>query len=130
MKILLFTDSLGAGGAQRQLCGLACALQKHGHSVVVVTYHPENFYSPILDENQIDHVLLQNGQNYFKRVVNFVSFAKISKPDAIISFQETPSVIACLSRLFIRMQLLIVSERNTSQRLDFKTYIRELLISG
>lgn len=30
MKILLFTDSLGAGGAQRQLVGLAVLLKKKG----------------------------------------------------------------------------------------------------
>ena len=35
MKILLLSDSLGAGGAQRQLCGLAVMLKNIGYEVSV-----------------------------------------------------------------------------------------------
>lgn len=43
-KIILFTDSLGAGGAQRQLVGLATFLRQVGYSVKVCTYYDLDFY--------------------------------------------------------------------------------------
>ena len=44
MKILLFTDSLGAGGAQRQLVGLAVLLKQQGYEVKVCTYFDIDFF--------------------------------------------------------------------------------------
>ena len=44
MRVLLFIDNLGAGGAQRQFCGLACMLKQHGYIVKVVTYYNDPFY--------------------------------------------------------------------------------------
>ena len=48
-KILLFTDSIGAGGAQRQLVGLAYLLKDKGYHVKVCTYHHSDFYKSYLD---------------------------------------------------------------------------------
>lgn len=39
MKINLFTDCLGAGGAQRQLVGLAVLLKEKGFEVKVSSYY-------------------------------------------------------------------------------------------
>ena len=50
MKILCITESLGSGGAERQLCGLAIELKKKGYDVMVVTYVENQFYQPLLDE--------------------------------------------------------------------------------
>ena len=41
MKILCVIDSLGSGGAQRQIVNLACGLKKKGHDVDVFVYFPE-----------------------------------------------------------------------------------------
>ena len=43
MKIILFTDSLGAGGSQRQWVGLAKLLKDNGYNVNVCTYHNIDF---------------------------------------------------------------------------------------
>ena len=50
MKIILFTDSLGAGGAQRQLVGLAKLLKDVGEDVSILTYHKDEFYAPFLEK--------------------------------------------------------------------------------
>ena len=50
MKILLFTDSLGAGGAQRQLVGLAVLLKKKGLEVKVCTYYDIDIYQQYLEQ--------------------------------------------------------------------------------
>ena len=58
MKILLFIDSLGPGGAQRQLVGLSGLLQKRGHELKVCTYHQIDFYKHYLDENNIPNEII------------------------------------------------------------------------
>jgi hypothetical protein len=42
MKLLLFIDHLGLGGAQRQIVELACGLAQRGHSVELLTYFPQH----------------------------------------------------------------------------------------
>lgn len=42
-RILCFIDSLGAGGAQRQLVNLAIGLKKRGYIVHFLVYHVDNF---------------------------------------------------------------------------------------
>ena len=52
-RILCFIDSLGAGGAQRQLVNLAIGLKKRDYIVSFLVYHVDDFYLPILQENGI-----------------------------------------------------------------------------
>ena len=67
-RILLFTDSLGAGGAQRQLVGLAVMLQRAGYKVKVCTYHNIDFYKNYLDDNHVENELIPNAGNAKKHV--------------------------------------------------------------
>lgn len=62
-KILLFTDSLGAGGAQRQLVGLAKMLTKLGYNITVATYFNLDFYKSQLDDAGIRNVLIPNADD-------------------------------------------------------------------
>jgi glycosyltransferase involved in cell wall biosynthesis len=126
-KIILFTDSLGAGGAQRQLVGLAQLLQEKGLDTMVLTYHKDEFYLPFLQEYSIKYVLLKNVQSAFKRINAVIKFVKQEKPDTLIAYQETPSLIACLVKMVFPKTKVIVSERNTTQVLDFKTKLRFFL---
>ena len=47
MKILLITENLGSGGAERQLSGLAVLMKEKGYEVKVITYLEINFLSLI-----------------------------------------------------------------------------------
>ena len=58
MRVLLFIDNLGAGGAQRQFCGLASLLKQHGYIVKVITNYADSFYLPLLRESDIDLSLI------------------------------------------------------------------------
>ena len=58
MKILCFIDCLGAGGAQRQLVGLASMLHQRGIDVKVCYYHDIPYYKEYLEERGIEHVLI------------------------------------------------------------------------
>lgn len=114
-KILLFTDALGAGGAQRQLVGLAILLKKKNYDVSVITYHHNSFYVPILMDNDISYKHVKPAENKLYRVIAITKEIKNEKPDVVIAYQSSPSSISCLSKLFIPNIKLIVSERNTSQ---------------
>lgn len=114
-KVICFTDSLGSGGAQRQLVGLACMLKAEGYDVSVLLYYDKPFYKPLLDDAGVESVVVPARNNYLLRIWQVYKYLKRNKNATIIAYQETPSLIACLLRPFIRCPKLIVSERNTTQ---------------
>lgn len=127
MKILLFTDSLGAGGAQRQLVGLARMLQSSGHRVKVCTYFGADFYKKHLDESEVPNELIPNASNIKRRVWAVRQHFKKELPDWVIAYQETPSLVACMAKLLGCKFKLIVSERNTTQSVGINERVRFFL---
>lgn len=126
-KILLFTDSLGAGGAQRQLVGLAIFLQQAGYNVKVCTYYNFSFYKSILDDNQILNELIPNARSIKERILNVYRYFRRENPDWVIAYQETPSLVSCIVKLLGGKFRLIVSERNTTQHIGMNERIRFFL---
>ena len=124
MKILLFTDSLGAGGAQRQLVGLAVLLKQQGYEVKVCTYFDIDFYKQYLDENRVENEIIPNAGNTKKRIFAVRRYFQIEKPNWVIAYQETPSMVACLTKIMGCKFHLIVSERNTTQNMGLNERIR------
>lgn len=123
-KVLLFTDILGSGGAQRQLVALACLLKDRGYHVLMLDYWDSDFYNRYLDSKGIEykHVLTKGKWNIIKM---FVQEVRLFSPQVVISYMENPSIIACIGKLLTNKRFkLIVSERNTTQVNDFATRIR------
>ena len=127
MKYLLFTDNLGAGGAQRQLVGLAVLLKLKGHAVKVCYYQSNDFYNKFLEDNGVPHELINNSEDYKKRIPVVARFFKRECPDWVIAYQETPAIVACCAKLIKGKFKLLVSERNTTQTLTIKDRIRFFL---
>lgn len=127
MRIILFTDSLGAGGAQRQLVGLAKLLKETGVDVTVLTYHKDEFYAPVLKENGVKYVFLENSKKSLTRIVNVIKYVRHENTDVLISYQEVPSLIACLAKICCPKIKLVVSERNTTQVITKNVKIRFFL---
>lgn len=126
-KIICFTDSLGSGGAQRQLVGLAIMLKERGHNVSVVLYHDIPFYSDVLIRNNIQIEIIKTGSNPIKRILKFRKYFKSKKANWVIAYQETPSLVATVCRLLGCNYRLIVSERNTTQSIGVKERVRFFL---
>lgn len=128
-KILLFIDSLGSGGAQRQLVGLAKVLKDNGYDVTVAVYHDIPFYAPQLQEAGVDctYIKRAHNPNPISRIYHINRYVKKTKPECIIAYQETPSLIMCIVKLMHNKFKLIVSERNTTQKLTFRDKLRFLL---
>ena len=127
MKILLFTDSLGSGGAQRQLVGLATMLHERGYDVKVCTYHDFDFYKSFLDERGINNELIPGASNKLFRIWAVARYFKKEKPNWVIAYLETPSLVACCIKIMGIGFRLIVSERNTTQRMGINEYVRFFL---
>lgn len=123
-KILCFIDSLGPGGAQRQLVGLATFLKEHDYAVTVACYHDNGFYVDQLKSKGVPYVFLKKAQNSVFRIWHVAGFIRRTKPDVVIAYLETPSICACVARLFNHRFRLIVSERNTTQHTGRKEKIR------
>ncbi len=123
-RILCFIDSLGPGGAQRQLVGLASFLKEKGYDVTVAFYYDDPFYVNLLQTNGVPYVFLKKAQNTTFRIWHVAHYFRKLKPDVVISYLETPSICACISKLFNRRFKLIVSERNTTQHTGRNEKIR------
>lgn len=126
-RIACFTDSLGSGGAQRQLVGLATMLKERGYDVDVVLYYDIPFYKHLLDDAGVESFVVANTANPVKCIWALYRFFWQKNYDLVIAYQETPSLIACLLRPLLRWKKLIVSERNTTQIISRKDRVRFLL---
>lgn len=123
-KVLLFTDILGPGGAQRQLVALALLLKRNGFNVFLLDYWDNDFYDDRLNEANIPFK-----HNYTVGKINiirmFIKEVYEYSPDVVISYMENPSIVACIGKFCTRKRFkLIVSERNTTQNNDKFTKLR------
>lgn len=121
-KILCFIDSLGAGGAQRQIVGLANLLSENGFNVQMLVYHDVNFFQGSLSDKIKLYILPES--NNLKRIFNAYLYIKHEKPDWLISFLESPSIISCIVKFLYPKFKLIVSERNTTQHIGIRERLR------
>lgn len=126
-RILLFTDCLGAGGAQRQLVGLAVMLKQKGYQVKVCYYQDVPFYAQILNEECISHELIIGSDNHRSLIPVVTRYFKNENPNWVIAYLDTPSLVACLAKILGGRYKLLVSERNTTQKMGKRERIRFFL---
>lgn len=125
MKIVLVTESLGSGGAERQLTGLAAIFARRGAECTVVTWVNKNFYSSFLRENNVRHILL-HPTGRLDRVKELASIFRKEKPDAVISFLPMANETCALASLLIPIKL-IVSERSYTTNWGWRRQFTNLL---
>lgn len=123
-KILCFIDSLGAGGAQRQIVGLACFLKERGYDVTVACYYDNRFYVDQICSNGVHYMFFKKAKKTTFRLWHVACYFHKLKPDVVIAYLETPSICACVAKLFNHSFKLIVSERSTTQHTGRNERIR------
>lgn len=126
-RILCLIDSLGAGGAQRQIVGLATILKEKGYDVSVAIYHKDNgalFYADNLLSAGVPYVFLKKAERNLTRPIYIAKYIRKVCPDMVISYLFTPCICACIARIFNKRFKLIVSERNTTQQTGWNEKIR------
>jgi len=109
-RIVLLIDSLCQGGAQRQMTTLAILLHQRGHQIEVVIYHPLMFFEPELEEAGVRVTLIQK-RSKPARLAAVRRHIRQRKPEVVIAFLATPSIMADLSAFPRRRFAVIVSER-------------------
>lgn len=110
MQLLCLIDSLGSGGAQRQLSFLASELKRVGLGVEVLVYHADDFFLPVLREAGIS-VDVFEPMGPFRRAHLLRHCIRSKRFDLLLAFMSAPSFYAELSALPARKWKLIVSER-------------------
>ncbi len=116
MKILCVIDSLGSGGAQRQMVNLACGLKSKGHAVELLVYFPDfRFFRAEIDAAGILVHEIHKGRGFsLKALWRLMQLYRIGQLDGVISFLDAPNTYAELAKLFALSRVkLIVSERSS-----------------
>ncbi len=114
-RVALFIDHLGAGGAQRQIVGLAGMLKERGVDVTVYTYYPNMFYGSLLSQYGVPCEVIEGSGGQLKRFSQVRKKLMGAKPDVVVAYLDSPSMMACAVRCLGGKFRLIVSERNTTQ---------------
>ena len=114
MKILCVIDSLGSGGAQRQMVNLVCGFKSKGHDVEILIYHPEiDFFRHEVEKAGVPIHEVSKKKGFSLRVVaKLLSLIKSNRFSVIISFLDAPNIYCELAKaISISNVNLIVSER-------------------
>lgn len=112
-RILLITEGLGSGGAERQICGLASMLTKAGFPCRLITYVENQFYEPYLRQHSVDYQFVPELWDKKTRVFKVAKYVRQYKPDVVVSFLPSVNKTMCLAKLFFKAKL-VVSERNNN----------------
>ena len=110
MKVCCVIDSLGSGGAQRQMTWLVQLLVQRGHDVSLLTYHDFDHYLPLIRSVGVEPICLSTPSK-LGRIRRFRRQIKQLKPDVIISFLDVPNMLSVFAALPPRRIPVIVSER-------------------
>lgn len=114
MKLLFFIDSLGSGGAQRQMVTIAPLMKRRGIQVEFLCYHRDIFFKGLLDEIDINvHWIITS--NPVLRIWRIRSFIRKGNYDAVVSFLETPDLLNCLAAIGRHKWKVITSERSAKE---------------
>ncbi len=114
MRLLFVIDSLGSGGAQRQMTTLATGLKARGHRVEFFIYHPQyDHFRSELDQAEIPVHAIEK-QRRFEISIPLALRTQIQSQsyDAVLAYLRTPNVYASLAKLLGSRTPLIVSERS------------------
>lgn len=123
-KVICLIESLGSGGAERQLTYLASQIKERGCNVEVWTYYPNDFYAPILEENGVTWKYVADAQPPHKRIWVLKKELKKANPDVVIAYLDTCTTVLSIIKLLGSKFKLIVSERNTTQKLSVRERLK------
>lgn len=118
-RVLCLIDTLGMGGAERQMIGLALFLKEKGFHVDLVTYYDHDFYAELVDRYGLGSVTLHVKDSKWSKLQAVKRHIKQAGGyDWVIAYKNGPAIIGCMLKLMGAKFRLIVSERNTNQSIS------------
>lgn len=113
MKILFFIDSLGRGGAQRQMVELARNLDRERFEPVVLIYFDIQQLRKDLDDAGVPVFLIEKKSKFDPIfLIRLVCFFREEKPDILQSYLNTANVWARLAGWLAGIRVIVTSERS------------------
>lgn len=114
MKILCVIDSLGSGGAQRQLVTLAKLFKRRGDDVRFLTYAPFDFF---LEDLSSEHIPVYTipPVSYGRRIYEVRKYIRQGDQDIVLSFLDTPNFLSCFAAIGGKRWKLVISERSNNE---------------
>lgn len=119
-KILCLIDSLGSGGAERQLWGLFLLLKAKGYKSDIACYYGRIFYADSLN----DDIIVLHASSRWNKLSAVRKLIKKNRYDVVIAYKDGPAFIACILKIFGMKFRLIVSERNTNQTINWRDKLK------
>lgn len=130
-RILCFIDSLGSGGAQRQMTELAKLLHQAGYPIKVlfwVYYRNDHFLVDELRESNVETEYAVQMRNTRTRFFEMQKVIQKYDPEVIVSYYSGISKLLCVDHFFHRKAYkLIVSERTITRSISSSTKIKHQL---
>lgn len=129
-KIVCLVDSLGSGGAQRQMTELLRALSERRYEPILVTYHREHdhFLPAVQDLGICPHYI--DKKSILGRAGAIRKLIKVLNPACVVSFLTAPNLYALFGTIGWRSIPTIVSERSFDYSgVTFKNRLRYLFYS-
>lgn len=119
-RILLLTDEMSQGGAERQLAAIAVLLKESGYEVRLVKFYDgENFYASDMDRCGLTAESVTEGRSPLRRPFVIFKLVKEWNPDLVVTYKDGSGMAACIARMMCKFNLA-VSERNTTQQISKK----------
>ncbi len=113
IRVLLFIDSIDAGGAQRQMVVLANGLAKMGIDVMLVNYFPGSQLIDQLDQSRVKRiVVLKKGKLDIRFGIALYRLFKRYRPHVLVSYLNTANLWARLVGPIAGIRGIITSERS------------------
>lgn len=107
---------MGMGGAETQLCSLADEFYSRGNKVTIVFLNGEQVVFPKNKNIEIINLCMKkNIFSFAEAILNFRKIINDINPDVIHSHMIHSNIFCRISRLFIRMPLLVCSSHNSNE---------------
>lgn len=114
-KILFLAESLGSGGAERQMVTIARLLEENNYDITFLCYYKEDFYAHLLEKKNIPIIwMIEN--NYLKRIIRVRNYIRKGNYDAVISFLHTPNFLNNFSAIGGKSWKVITGERSAKEQ--------------
>lgn len=124
-NLLFIIDSLGAGGAQRQMIILIKQLVKNYATIDLITYSKNNFFKDHLDGLFVNHIQLNRSMLLPFKIATFI---KKNRYNCIISYLKGPNTIAYLSKVISLQKIPNINSERSRTNWENKNFWSNLNI--
>lgn len=117
-KILCLIDTVGMGGAERQMMGLTLLLKNKGYKVDLATYHSHDFNEHMSHYGITSTTITSRKTKLSKLLAVRKYIRRNGGYDWVIAYKDGPCLICCILKMLAGKFKLIVSERSTTQTIN------------